>query len=119
MIFRRDGARIDLDQSSPRETARIPLKAHLREKFAEREVMERPDQPPALAFGRLDFPPNDIRSPNSGLQRSRIDSNLAGVLSAGGRRTPATRCLNIRPPAALAAARAPRAATQPPRRRAA
>src|SRR5215472_1305909 len=75
-----------------------------------------PDQPPAPAVDQLGFPPSDIRSQSFGLQRSRFRSNPAGGWSAGGHRTPATRCLNTRSLASPPAARAPRAAT-PPRRR--
>src|SRR5215472_4992234 len=52
-----------------------------------------PDRPPTPAVGQLGFPPSDIRSPSSGLQRSRFGSDLAGGRSAGRRRTPATRRL--------------------------
>ena len=49
-----------------------------------------PDQPPNLAVGQLGFPPSDIRSPRSGLQRSRIGSNLAGAGQPEGIGFPAT-----------------------------
>src|SRR5262249_44433867 len=75
-----------------------------------------PDQPPTLAVDQLGFPPSDIRSQSSGLQRSRFGSNPAGGRSAGGRRTPVSRSLSIRSPASSAAARAPRAAMLPRRR---
>src|SRR5262249_40168815 len=75
-----------------------------------------PDRPPTPAVGQLGFPPSDIRSPSSGLQRSRFGSDLAGGRSAGRRRTPVTRRLNTRSLGWPPAVRAPRGAT-PPRRR--
>src|SRR5262249_28717353 len=78
-----------------------------------------PDQPPTRAVDQLGFPPSDIQSPSSGLHRSRFGLDLAGVRSAGRRRTPAIPGLNTRSPASRAAARAPRATTRRPHRRAA
>src|SRR6516225_9517931 len=93
----------------PCRNARWPLfLAHSYLSLRSIEAEVGPEQPPALAVDQLGFPPSDIRSPSSGLQRNRFGSNLAGGRSAGRHRTPATRCLNTRSPALrAAAARAP------------
>ena len=58
--------------------------------------------------------PSGIRSPHCGPRHSRLPSDLGGTRSSWARTSQATRRGEIRSPALLAAARAPRAATRPP-----
>ena len=92
--LRRRRTRLECLWSQPwsREQGAAPLR---RSRLLEVE----PDQPPTPTVDPLGIPRSDIRSPSSGLPRSRFRSNLAGGQSAGTHLTPATRGSSTRPPA--------------------
>src|SRR5262249_40106526 len=77
-----------------------------------------PDRPPARAGDRGGLQPNGTRLRHSGRRRSPRISSPGEMRRAGNETPPVTPCAST-PRPALASARAPRAASQPPRRRAA
>src|SRR6516164_5174519 len=70
------------------------------------------------AADRVDSQPNGTRWRCSGLRRSLLPLDHRGMQLQTVPTHQPTRCASVRSPASPAAARAPRAATQPPRRRA-
>src|SRR5262249_57699861 len=76
-----------------------------------------PDRPPATAVGHTGLPPSGTRLSRSAPRRSRFRSDLAETPPPRAHTLRGTR--GIQSPASPAAARAPRAATPRPRRRAA